>query len=81
MKNAWKIPENAVKPERINKRKQEPITLLNILKEQKSSKYHGGIYHKTQIELTSDYSHGQAHVGFLLPSLAYNRASFSDFGI
>lgn len=57
LENAWKIPENAVKPERINKRKQEPITLLDILKEQKSSKYHGGIYHKTQIELTYNSNH------------------------
>lgn len=28
------------------------ITLLDILKEQKASKYSGGIYHKTQIDLT-----------------------------
>ena len=28
------------------------ITLLDIFKEQKSSKYSGGIYHKTQIDLT-----------------------------
>lgn len=27
----WKIPENAEKPERINKRKEEPVTLLDIL--------------------------------------------------
>ena len=30
----WIIPENAEKPERTNKRKEEPITLLDILKEQ-----------------------------------------------
>ena len=30
----WNIPENAEKPERTNKRKAEPITLLDILKEQ-----------------------------------------------
>ena len=30
----WNIPENAEKPERTNKRKEEPITLLDILKEQ-----------------------------------------------
>ena len=28
----WNLPENAEKPERINKRKEEPITLLDILK-------------------------------------------------
>ena len=33
----WNIPENAEKPERINKRKEEPITLVDILKEQKAS--------------------------------------------
>lgn len=27
----WKIPENAEKPERINKKKEEPVTLLDIL--------------------------------------------------
>ena len=53
----WNIPENAEKPERTNKRKEEPITLLDILKEQKASKYSGGIYHKTQIELTYNSNH------------------------
>ncbi len=48
----WNIPENAEKPERTNKRKEGPITLVDILKEQKVSKYSGGIYHKTQIDLT-----------------------------
>ena len=53
----WKISENAEKPERINKRKEVKITLLDILKEQKASKYSGGIYHKTQIELTYNSNH------------------------
>ena len=53
----WNIPENAEKPERTNKRKAEPITLLDILKEQKASKYSGGIYHKTQIDLTYNSNH------------------------
>ena len=53
----WNIPENAEKPERTNKRKEEPIILLNILKEQKTSKYSGGIYHKTQIDLTYNSNH------------------------
>ena len=43
----WNLPENAEKPERINKRKEEPITLLDILKEQKASKYSGGIWGHT----------------------------------
>ena len=52
-----KIPENTEKPERANKRKEGSITLLDILKEQKASKYFGGIYHKTQIELTYNSNH------------------------
>ena len=53
----WRIPENAEKPERINKRKEEPVTLLDILKEQKAGRQSGGIYHKTQIELTYNLNH------------------------
>lgn len=53
----WKIPENAEKPERSNKKKQHPITLLEILQEQKADKYSGGIYHKTQIDLTYNSNH------------------------
>lgn len=52
----WNIPENAEKPERSNK-KEEHITLLDILEEQKKSKYSGGIYHKTQIDLTYNSNH------------------------
>ena len=52
----WNIPENAEKPERSNKRKEQP-TLLDILQEQKESKYPGGIYHKTQIDLTYNSNH------------------------
>lgn len=53
----WQIPEDAKKPERLNKKKMEEITLLDILKEQKVSKYSGGIYHKTQINLTYNSNH------------------------
>lgn len=53
----WKIPENAEKPERSNKKKKQPITLLDVLQEQEESKYSGGIYHKTQIELTYNSNH------------------------
>lgn len=53
----WQIPEDAKKPERLNKKKMEEITLLDILKEQKVSKYSGGIYHKTQIDLTYNSNH------------------------
>ena len=53
----WNIPENAKKPERSNKKKEKPITLLDILQEEKASKYAGGIYHKTQIDLTYNSNH------------------------
>ena len=36
----WNIPENAEKPERTNKRKEEPITLLDILKEHSPMRFH-----------------------------------------
>ena len=52
----WNIPEDAKKPERSNKRKEQP-TLLDILQEEKVSKYPGGIYHKTQINLTYNSNH------------------------
>ena len=53
----WSIPENAEKPERSNKKKEQPVTLLDILQEQKASKCSGGIYHKTQIDLTYNSNH------------------------
>ncbi len=53
----WNIPENAEKPARSNKKKEQPLTLLDILKEQKSGRYPGGIYHKTQIDLTYNSNH------------------------
>ena len=53
----WNIPENAEKPERSNKKKEQPVTLLEILQEQKASKCSGGIYHKTQIDLTYNSNH------------------------
>ena len=53
----WNIPENAEKPERSNKKKEQPVTLLDILQEQKASKCSGGIYHKTQIDLTYSSNH------------------------
>ncbi len=53
----WNIPENAEKPERTNKKKEQPKTLLNILQEEKRTKYAGGIYHKTQIDLTYNSNH------------------------
>ncbi len=53
----WNIPENAEKPERTNKKQEQPKTLLDILQEEKRTKYAGGIYHKTQIDLTYNSNH------------------------
>jgi Fic family protein len=53
----WNIPENEAKPERSNKRKELPKTLLDILQDEKKNKYSGGIYHKTQIDLTYNSNH------------------------
>lgn len=52
----WYIPENAQKPERVNKKKAAPA-LLQILREQKEAKMTGGIYHKVQIDLTYNSNH------------------------
>lgn len=53
----WNIPENAPKPERSKKKKEKPTTLLDILQNEKANKYSGGIYHKTQIDLTYNSNH------------------------
>ena len=53
----WHIPENAEKPVRSNGKKTPVKTLLSILQEEKRTKYAGGIYHKTQIELTYNSNH------------------------
>ena len=50
-------PENAEKPERSNKSKPALQTLADILKEEKRSLIHGGIYHKVQVELTYNSNH------------------------
>lgn len=53
----WNIPENAEKPERINKKSNEPQNLLERLRTEKKSSLKCGIYHKTQIELTYNSNH------------------------
>lgn len=50
----WNIPEIAEKPKR---NKLTDNNLLNILKEQKDMKLHGGIYNKIQIELAYNSNH------------------------
>lgn len=51
----WNIPADALKPKRKAKAVKTP--LLNVLKEQKDMALSGGIYHKTQIELTYNSNH------------------------
>lgn len=53
----WNIPTDSIRPDRINKRKEMPNTLLEALKSEKSSRVSGGIYHKIQIELTYNSNH------------------------
>lgn len=53
----WYLPENAQKPERINKRAEMPKTLADVLKEEKAARLSGGIYHKIQIDLTYNSNH------------------------
>lgn len=53
----WKIPADAEKPQRSNTKTAKPQTLLEILQYEKAAKYSGGIYHKTQIEMTYNSNH------------------------
>lgn len=52
----WNIPDDAVKPDRTNRR-TAPATLLQILRDEKERKVSGGIYHKIQIEMTYNSNH------------------------
>ena len=53
----WKIPADAEKPQRSNTKAAKAQTLLEILQREKANKYSGGIYHKTQIEMTYNSNH------------------------
>lgn len=53
----WNIPDDAQKPDRVNKHIKRPATLLDILIAEKKSKLSGGIYHKVQIDLTYNSNH------------------------
>lgn len=48
----WNIPEDALPPNKEAKSKFSNNILLNRLKEEKEMKLKGGIYHRTQIDLT-----------------------------
>lgn len=53
----WNIPEGSIKPVRETKEKKSTSMLLTRLREEKSLMLSGGIYHKTQIELTYNSNH------------------------
>lgn len=53
----WQIPADAEKPQRSNTKTAKLQTLLEILQREKANKYSGGIYHKTQIEMTYNSNH------------------------
>ena len=57
MGKTWNIPSDAVKPARSNSRGTSVSPLLARLREEKSSKIRGGIYHKVQVELTYNSNH------------------------
>ena len=52
----WSIPEDAVLPQR-KRKTTEVMPLLLVLREQKEMKHKGGIYHRTQIDLTYNSNH------------------------
>lgn len=51
----WNVPVDALLPEKKPVKKVSP--LLNALREQKTAKLKGGIYHRTQIDLTYNSNH------------------------
>ena len=53
----WNIPQDAERPERVNKKQPAPRTLLNILQDEMAGHVKGGIYHKIQIDLTYNSNH------------------------
>ena len=52
----WNIPADAVVPKR-GETKNKVSPLLSALREQKATKLKGGIYHRTQIDLTYNSNH------------------------
>lgn len=52
----WNVPADALLPQRKNARKKIS-PLLKALREQKDGRTKGGIYHKTQIDLTFNSNH------------------------
>lgn len=54
---SWSIPSDAALPPKKQRRHTCKNALLLALREQKQTKLHGGIYHRTQIELTYNSNH------------------------
>ena len=52
----WEIPFDAEKPKRAT-RSDKKRTLLDILREEKSARLSGGVYHRVQIDLTYNSNH------------------------
>ena len=52
----WEIPDVAQKPKR-SVRSDKKRTLLDVLREEKSARLSGGIYHRVQIDLTYNSNH------------------------
>ncbi|MCR4561686.1 MAG: Fic family protein [Bacilli bacterium] len=75
---AWKIPSEAKKPIRINKKAGKNY-LLDRLREEKNHKIKGGIYHTIQVDLTynsnhiegSELSHDQTRYIFETRTIAF----------
>ena len=53
----WNVPEDASLPGRMNAKARKEYPLLSRLREEKSSRLKGGIYHRTQIDLTYNSNH------------------------
>lgn len=53
----WNVPEDASLPDRKKSMVRKEFPLLSRLREEKSSRLKGGIYHRTQIDLTYNSNH------------------------
>lgn len=53
----WNVPEDASLPDRNKSKVRKEFPLLSRLREEKSSRLKGGIYHRTQIDLTYNSNH------------------------
>lgn len=53
----WNVPEDASLPDRKKSKVRKEFPLLSRLREEKSSRLKGGIYHRTQIDLTYNSNH------------------------